>query len=166
MRVDLLLRISRDGPTSPKELAKRMCDNLNQVAYHIRVLADYNAIILIDTKQRRGASEHYYITNPNSDLMAVLLQQRLAGAAQEKPDEFLESLLKQSNESISSIATTIPLQVDAQGVKEVRAAVEALTQRLKAVEVSSSERSTTSEADITKSVAIGILAFPWEDRGD
>src|SRR5690348_4935969 len=41
-------------------LAQQLDESLNLVAYHVRVLEKYDCIELVDTKQRRGATEHFY----------------------------------------------------------------------------------------------------------
>ena len=55
-----LLQLLIDSPGSPNELAARLDEPLATVAYHVRELAKYECIELVDTKQRRGATEHFY----------------------------------------------------------------------------------------------------------
>jgi DNA-binding transcriptional ArsR family regulator len=55
-----LLAILNERVASPSELASELDESLGVVAYHIRTLADINAIELVETAQRRGATEHYY----------------------------------------------------------------------------------------------------------
>lgn len=52
---------------SPKELAlatyggkRPFQTHLSNVSYHIRVLAQYGAVELVDTRVRRGSVEHFY----------------------------------------------------------------------------------------------------------
>jgi Helix-turn-helix domain len=45
---------------SPNELAKELGTPLPNVAYHVRILADSDAIELVRTQQVRGALEHFY----------------------------------------------------------------------------------------------------------
>jgi hypothetical protein len=45
---------------SPSELAQELGTPLPNVAYHVRVLAEYDAIELVRTEQVRGALEHFY----------------------------------------------------------------------------------------------------------
>jgi DNA-binding transcriptional ArsR family regulator len=45
---------------SPNELSRMLGEKLGDVSYHVRVLRGLDAIELLDTKQRRGATEHYY----------------------------------------------------------------------------------------------------------
>jgi hypothetical protein len=49
-----------NGVDSPNGLAQRLDEPLGNVAYHVRELIKYDCIELVDTKQRRGATEHFY----------------------------------------------------------------------------------------------------------
>jgi DNA-binding transcriptional ArsR family regulator len=55
-----LLQMLVDSPDSPNALCAKIDEPLATVAYHIRELARYGCIELVDTKQRRGATEHFY----------------------------------------------------------------------------------------------------------
>ncbi len=55
--LDLLV----EGPSSPVKMKRRMENiSLNLVSHHIKVLKDLGCVELIDTVQRRGATEHIY----------------------------------------------------------------------------------------------------------
>ncbi len=45
---------------SPKEVAELIDEDVSNVSYHIRELAKIGLIELVSTKQRRGATEHFY----------------------------------------------------------------------------------------------------------
>src|ERR1700761_9561038 len=55
-----ILIILNERVASPNLLAQELDQSLNLVAYHVRVLEKYDCIELVDTKQRRGATEHFY----------------------------------------------------------------------------------------------------------
>ena len=59
LRVQILI-ILNERVASPNLLAQELEQSLNLVAYHVRVLEKYDCIELVDTKQRRGATEHFY----------------------------------------------------------------------------------------------------------
>ncbi len=59
LRVQILI-ILNERVASPNLLAQELDQSLNLVAYHVRVLEKYDCIELVDTKQRRGATEHFY----------------------------------------------------------------------------------------------------------
>jgi DNA-binding transcriptional ArsR family regulator len=45
---------------SPNQVAKQLDVDVRNLAYHIRVLRRLGLIELVETKQRRGALEHFY----------------------------------------------------------------------------------------------------------
>jgi DNA-binding transcriptional ArsR family regulator len=55
-----LLALLENEPASPKSLADRLALPLGTIAYHVRTLSKLGFLELVDTKQRRGAVEHYY----------------------------------------------------------------------------------------------------------
>ena len=56
-----ILHVLSEGPSSPVRIQRRM-DNvsLNLVSHHIKVLRELGCVELVDTVQRRGATEHIY----------------------------------------------------------------------------------------------------------
>ncbi len=59
LRVDLL-RIFNERVTSPAQAARELDAPLGNVAHHVRVLLEARCIELVDTRQVRGATEHFY----------------------------------------------------------------------------------------------------------
>jgi DNA-binding transcriptional ArsR family regulator len=55
-----VLRILGERVSSPNEMASELGEDLSTIAYHVKVLNEAECIELVDTKQRRGATEHYY----------------------------------------------------------------------------------------------------------
>ena len=49
-----------ESPISPRELADRLHEPVNDVSYHVRVLRDMGVIELAKTRQVRGATQHFY----------------------------------------------------------------------------------------------------------
>jgi predicted ArsR family transcriptional regulator len=49
-----------NGEASPKQVADRLGEDVRNVAYHVRVLKRLGCVVLVETKQRRGATEHFY----------------------------------------------------------------------------------------------------------
>jgi len=54
------LAVIAEGKTSPKQVAERIGEDLRSVAYHVRVLHKLGCVEMVDTRQRRGATEHFY----------------------------------------------------------------------------------------------------------
>ena len=62
------LPLFAEGTLSPVQAAKQLDVDVSHLAYHIRVLRELDLIELVETRQRRGALEHFYrATNRNSD---------------------------------------------------------------------------------------------------
>ncbi len=51
-----------EGAASPVVLATKLDQPLGTIAYHVRTLYDLGLLELVSTRQRRGATEHYYRT--------------------------------------------------------------------------------------------------------
>jgi DNA-binding transcriptional ArsR family regulator len=60
MRAQILALIAEVGKASPKQVSERLGQDIRSVAYHVRVLQRLGCVELVDTKQRRGATEHFY----------------------------------------------------------------------------------------------------------
>ncbi len=61
MRRQILRRMLDDGgEASPRELSARLRQPLSALSYHVRVLAECEAIELVRTRQIRGTTQHFY----------------------------------------------------------------------------------------------------------
>src|SRR5215216_68792 len=76
LRIRILAMLA-DRSASPVQLSSQLDATLGTVAYHVRTLHSLGLVELVDTRQRRGATEHYY---PRARAPAVL-RRRLARAA-------------------------------------------------------------------------------------
>lgn len=67
-----LLAMLEEEPASPVILASKLDQPLGTIAYHVRTLYDLGLLKLVSTRQRRGATEHYYVTDgvPTSSVEA------------------------------------------------------------------------------------------------
>ena len=52
--------IAKGSQISPLELALSLDEPLSALSYHVRVLAECEAIKLVRTKQIRGSTQHFY----------------------------------------------------------------------------------------------------------
>jgi DNA-binding transcriptional ArsR family regulator len=55
-----ILAVLAERSASPVQLAAKLDASLGTVAYHVRTLHSLGLVELVDTRQRRGATEHYY----------------------------------------------------------------------------------------------------------
>ena len=63
--MELLISKSRKASVSPSELATELGVVLSNVSYHVRVLADYDAITLEETRPVGGSLQHFYAPDPS-----------------------------------------------------------------------------------------------------
>jgi len=61
-----ILEILTERVASPNGLADELGVGLTHVAYHTRALEKWGCLDLVDTAQRRGATEHFYKATPGS----------------------------------------------------------------------------------------------------
>lgn len=54
------LTILNQRVASPKEIAGELNEEIGKVSYHVKELKNLGCVELVDTAQRRGATEHYY----------------------------------------------------------------------------------------------------------
>lgn len=55
-----VLALIAEGKASPKQVAERLGEDVRNIAYHVRVLQRLGCVELVETRQRRGATEHFY----------------------------------------------------------------------------------------------------------
>jgi DNA-binding transcriptional ArsR family regulator len=60
MRRQILRRMAACEVISPLELATELDKPLSNVSYHVRVLVDCAAVMLVKTAPRRGSVQHFY----------------------------------------------------------------------------------------------------------
>lgn len=85
LRYELLMKLN--GRTaSPNELSKEMNARLGTVSYHVRLLEQMGFAELVETKQRRGAVEHFYratqrawFSNRGWERLPVAVRRSIAG---------------------------------------------------------------------------------------
>jgi len=71
--------LDHGGETSPRELAAKLAEQLSALSYHVRVLAECRAIVLVRTEPIRGSTQHFYRVTVKEDWALAALD------ADEKP---------------------------------------------------------------------------------
>jgi len=159
LRVQILI-ILNERVASPNLLSQELDQSLNLVAYHVRVLEKYDCIELVDTKQRRGATEHFYRATRRQFLsdsewarMPESLRPGLSSA-------MLKSVFDDIEEAISSGSldeledrhlSRTPMVVDRQGWDETAALLSETLDRLLTIQAQASDR-------VAKGSEPGLLA--------
>jgi DNA-binding transcriptional ArsR family regulator len=60
LRQRILQQLVERGSASPKQIAVLLDEPLGNVSYHVKMLREFDCVELVDTRQRRGAIEHFY----------------------------------------------------------------------------------------------------------
>jgi DNA-binding transcriptional ArsR family regulator len=153
LRVQILI-ILNERVASPNLLAQELDQSLNLVAYHVRVLEKYDCIELIDTKQRRGATEHFYRATRRQFLsdsewarMPESLRPGLSGAMLKALfDDIEEAVGKNTFDELEDRhLSRTPLVVDKKGWSDVAALLAETLDRVLAIQAESSERLANGE---------------------
>ncbi|HEV2791419.1 MAG TPA: winged helix-turn-helix domain-containing protein [Solirubrobacterales bacterium] len=153
LRVQILI-ILNEKVASPNMLAQQLDQSLNLVAYHVRVLEKYDCIELVDTKQRRGATEHFYratrrqfLSDDEWSRMPSSLRPGMAGAV-------LKTMFQDINAASQNGAfdkvddvhlSRTPMVLDQQGWSDVSDALKGCLSRLLEIQAEASARLAESE---------------------
>ncbi|HEU4392562.1 MAG TPA: winged helix-turn-helix domain-containing protein [Solirubrobacterales bacterium] len=148
LRVQILI-ILNERVASPNLLSQELDQSLNLVAYHVRVLEKYDCIELVDTKQRRGATEHFYratrrqfLTDSEWAKMPENLRPGLAGAMLKSVFEDLqEASTSGTLDEVDDLhLSRTPMVVDKQGWAEVSTLLRSTLDRVLEIQAEASER--------------------------
>jgi hypothetical protein len=163
-----ILELLTDHVASPNAISNELGAGLTDVAYHTRALDRYGALELIDTAQRRGATEHFYKATPDAfvggppwrrvpktvrgGISAATLQTFL-----DKAIAALEAGTLDGRDD--TVFRWMPLFLDEQGWKEVVAIMEEATKLMLAAHLRSQDRLSESGGRGGVSTVVGQAAF-------
>ena len=129
LRIRILAMLA-DRVASPVQLASHLDATLGTVAYHVRTLHGLGLVELVDTRQRRGATEHYYRAREHPRFP----DDAWAGLAPVAKQRMLSAILQQIGQYVTSSAaaggfdhadahmTRMSLRLDDRGFKQLAAA--------------------------------------------
>jgi hypothetical protein len=153
LRVQILI-ILNERVASPNLLSQELDQSLNLVAYHVRVLEKYDCIELVDTKQRRGATEHFYratrrqfLSDGEWSRMPAALRPGLSGAMLKAVFDDIEEAVTEStfDELEDRHLSRTPMVVDKEGWNQVSQLLGETLDRLLAIQAEASERLANSD---------------------
>lgn len=171
LRVQILI-ILNERVASPNLLAQELDQSLNLVAYHVRVLEKYDCIELVDTKQRRGATEHFYratrrqfLTDSEWARMPEVLRPGIATAMLKSVFEDIEEAVSSGTlEEIDDVhLSRTPMVVDKQGWSDIASLLNQTLERVLEIQAESGERLTNGEEPGIVS-KVHLLHFKSPDR--
>jgi DNA-binding transcriptional ArsR family regulator len=143
-----ILRILEDRTASPRELADELGAKLPNVSYHVRFLERLGVLQLVDTQPRRGALEHYYRANGRlrvtgkawAQVPDLVKNAMVAATLDQIVDYVRAGAVIGGFDRADAHATRQPLLLDAQGFKELGAALDELLGRANSIAADSAKR--------------------------
>jgi DNA-binding transcriptional ArsR family regulator len=177
LRVQILI-ILNEKMASPNMLSQQLERSLNLVAYHVRVLEKYDCIELVDTKQRRGATEHFYratrrqfLTDSEWSRLPESLRPGLSGAMLKSAFDDVEEALDAGtfDELEDRHLSRTPLVVDKKGWEEAAGLLADTLDRLLEIQIEAKERlSGSGEEGMLSKVVMLHFKSPraGEDAGE
>jgi hypothetical protein len=163
-----ILELLTDRVASPNLIANQLESGLSDVAYHTRALDRYGALELVDTAQRRGATEHFYKATPGAFVggppWRKVPRSIRSGVSAATLQTFLDKAIAALeagtlDDRDDTVFRWMPLHLDEEGWREVVAIMEEATKLMLAAHVRSQDRLRESGGDGVVSTVAGMAAF-------
>jgi DNA-binding transcriptional ArsR family regulator len=167
LRIKILETLT-ERVASPNRLSGDLDAGLSHVAYHTRALAKCGCLELVDTAQRRGATEHFYKASPHSfigDRIWRRVPRALLGGVS---GATLQSFMDRAVAALEAGTidgredTTLywmPVLLDEQGWDKVTATMEETVNEVLAVQAESRKRLAESKGRDAISAIVGVASF-------
>lgn len=165
-----ILEVLSDRISSPNQISETLQTGLTDVAYHTRALDKCGCLHLVDTAQRRGATEHFYKATPDSFLgnpawrgVPSAILPGVSGAT-------LQTFIDKAAAAMAAgtldgredtVLRWLPLLLDQVGWKEVVAIMEETTEKVLTAHLRSQDRLEGSKTatDDSISAVVGLASF-------
>jgi DNA-binding transcriptional ArsR family regulator len=162
----VLLNALTEQTLSPNQLKSIVDEHLGHVSYHVRVLEKCDAVELVDLKQRRGATEHFFRATPRAFLgspdwrrVPKVFRRAVSGASLHTfMDKAIKALEKGKLDADDAAVTWMPLAVDTKGRQEVADICQAATDDLLAIQKKNRRRLARSKTEATTYI-VGVMGF-------
>jgi DNA-binding transcriptional ArsR family regulator len=172
LRIRILAMLA-DRVASPVQLAAHLDATLGTVAYHVRTLHGLGLVELVDTRQRRGATEHYYRAREHprfpddawSGLAPVAKQRMLSAILQQIGQYVTSSAAAGGFDHADAHMTRMSLRLDDHGFKQLAAASRKWLREAERIEEAAAarlERETSIDGD--GGVEGGLVVMVFEGR--
>jgi len=170
-----ILAMLRERPGSPVQLAGRLDATLGAVAYHVRTLHNLGLIELVDTRQRRGATEHVY----KALELPRFSDDAWEGLGPVGKQRMLSAMLRQIGEYASGSAAAggfdradanisrIGVELDEEGWAELAAATKRWLAEVDEIEASAKKRRTKANREEFFEAGVVLMLFqalPFSER--
>jgi DNA-binding transcriptional ArsR family regulator len=164
-----ILEVLTERIASPNWLSEQLDTGLSHVAYHTRALDRCGCVQLVDTAQKRGATEHFYKASPGSfvgDRSWRRVPRSVRGgfsAAWLKTfvDKFVAAWEAGTVDGRDdTVLDWTPLLLDPRGWKEVRTIMEESADRVLAAQARSDDRLAEAKTRLDAiSAVVAVAAF-------
>jgi DNA-binding transcriptional ArsR family regulator len=169
LRRRILTLLDRDK-ASPSDIAGRLEVAIPVAAYHVRTLLRLGLVELVDTRQRRGALEHYYRSVPPPAIsskawgsLPAVVRNRVVGGLLERVATSVDAAARAGGfERPHAHVSHAPLVLDEAGMAEVAARLEALRTELQRISAEAQAR-VAAGGDAVRAEAMLML---FESAGD
>ncbi len=163
-----ILEILTERVASPNRISDDLETGLSHVAYHTRALDKCGCLDLVDTAQRRGATEHFYKASPHSfigDRIWRRVPRALLGGVS---GATLQSFMDRAVAALEAGTidkredTTLywmPVRLDEQGWRQVTATMEETVDKVLAIQEESRHRLDRSKGRGALSAIVGVASF-------
>jgi DNA-binding transcriptional ArsR family regulator len=164
IRVDALAMLG-EGAHSPNEVATILRKNVSTVARHFKELYEGGSIELVDTRQRRGATEHFYraVEIPEisdeeyREMSPAARLEVISLIVQAITAEVLASLMAERLQADDDLGLVWDcVNVDSKGHKEVLKEVNAFNRRMQDIKVTNAHRLAKAGEEGTTMVVVGM----------
>jgi DNA-binding transcriptional ArsR family regulator len=173
LRIRILAMLA-DRSASPVQLSAQLDATLGTVAYHVRTLHSLGLVELVDTRQRRGATEHYYRAREHPRFP----DDAWAGLAPVAKQRMLSAMLQQIGQYVTGSAaaggfdraeahmTRRSLHLDERAFEQLAAATRKWLGEAEKIGEAAAKRlaQTTAEDGRDPAVDVGLVVMLFEGR--
>ena len=168
-----MLEALNEEDASPAQLARRFGEGVNLVAYHMRILADLDAVELVRTVPRRGATEHYY----RATMRPFFGDREWARLPRESRRAVLETEVGKILKDVRTSAANngldhpqahvswTPLELDQTGIGEVADLLVGVLNELLEIQARVRGRQTDTEREEQELLSTEVAILHFERRG-
>jgi DNA-binding transcriptional ArsR family regulator len=163
-----ILEILTERVASPNRISDDLETGLSHVAYHTRALDKCGCLELVDTAQRRGATEHFYKAAPHSFIGDRIWRRvpraLLGGVSGATLQSFMDRAVAALeagtiDEREDSTLYWMPVLLDEQGWGKVTATMEETVDKVLVIQEESRERIARRKGRGAISAIIGVASF-------
>lgn len=162
-----ILEVLTERVASPTLIAAELETGVSHVAYHTRTLDRCGCLELVETAQRRGATEHYYKAKPHAFIGDRLWRKVprpvrsaiTAASLQTFIDKAVTALEAGTiDDREDTTFSWMPVHLDEEGWGEVTTILAEATEQVLAAQAAADRRATEAEEDRRKISAVVALA--------